>query len=266
MLPGIPEASIPWITSSDDPLAGLHLEFSSDETIDHFRTSWWQTFHNAVDSDDRNSTDSPFGPVRRVPNPGYVSKALALVNGNFAIVKGLMGLDCAHSCGAEIHPVWAMAIHIKDSPTDDVWAFFARNWGNEGYCSSKQELVNTQNIVFRLPWRSNSTGISVTSVEARGKAGKAEASDFITWNPQPQQAVLIEFTIAPPDNHDWSELVLHFNWGTNSAQSFLGPISSSALNSAFQESDDENEAAAAAAFAKLTDAQKNLVREKLKKV
>jgi hypothetical protein len=266
LLPVIPQAQIPWITSSDDPLAGLHLEFSSDETIDHFSTSWWQRFHDAVDSDDRNSTDSPFGPERRVPNPGYVSKALALVHGNFAIVKGLMGLDCAHSCGAEIHPVWAIAIHTQDSPTDDVWAFFVRNWGNEGYCSSKQELVNTQSIIFRLPWRSNSTSVAVTSVEAKGKKGTAENADFITWNPQPQQAVLIEFTIAPPDKHDWSELVLHFNWGANSARSFLGPILSTVSNPAIHESDDENEAQAAAAFAKLSPAQQSLTRRNLQRV
>ena len=30
----------------------MKLEFSSDETIDHFKTPWWDKFHDAVDSDD----------------------------------------------------------------------------------------------------------------------------------------------------------------------------------------------------------------------
>jgi hypothetical protein len=60
----------------------LQLEFNSSETVDHFHTPWWEGFHGAVD--DGRAT---------------------FVNTDYAIVIGLLGLDCEHSCGTEIHPV-----------------------------------------------------------------------------------------------------------------------------------------------------------------
>ena len=49
----------------------IHTEFDSDETIDHFRTPWWNSFHDAVDRDD--------------------ASARAMIDGKFAIVVGLAG-------------------------------------------------------------------------------------------------------------------------------------------------------------------------------
>ncbi len=106
----------------------IHSEFDSDETIDHFRTPWWNSFHDAVDRDD--------------------ASARAMIDGKLAIVVGLTGLDCEHGCATELHPVYALAIHVNDNPLDDTWAIFVRNWGNEGYCSQYQHPLDTNRIAF----------------------------------------------------------------------------------------------------------------------
>jgi hypothetical protein len=118
----------------------LQLAFNSDETIDHFHTPWWEAFRGAV-ADGRGT----------------------VVNTDYAVVIGLLGLHCEHSCVTEIHPVYAMAIHdpIRRSPNDDVWAIFVRNWGDQGFCASGMNTVSLTSITLRLPWRRGATSIDL---------------------------------------------------------------------------------------------------------
>ena len=120
----------------------IHTEFDSDETIDHFTTPWWTSFHQTVDRGD--------------------TYARAMINGDTAIIVGLAGLDCEHGCATELHPVYAIAIHVQDNPADDVWAIFVRNSGDEGYCSQEQHYVNTNRIAFLIP-RPAAIAVSVTT-------------------------------------------------------------------------------------------------------
>jgi hypothetical protein len=262
LLPLIPQSPTPWITAADDPVAGLHLEFSSDETIDHFHTPWWNSFHAAVDSDDSRSIDNPFGQPRRELVSG-TSRALAMIQGNYAIVTGLVGLDCAHSCGAEIHPVWAMAIHVKDDPNDDTWAFFARNGGNEGYCGSKTELLNTTTFTFRLPWRPGATQASIAGQNFLWRGAKTAGG---TFDPEPNTGVLISFSLAPPGQGDRMNGELHLKWAGQPQAEFLSSVvatPSQGPKSAKQDPEDDPEISAAIAFSKLTSQQRALVLQKL---
>src|SRR5262249_15737076 len=111
------------------------------ETINHFHTPWWETFRRAV----------------------LFDWASSYMSGDEAIVIGLLGIDTEHALHTEIHPVWALAIHDlrRSSPSDDVWAIFARNWGNEGLCGQHQHLLDLQSITFKLPWRRGSSSVSV---------------------------------------------------------------------------------------------------------
>ena len=114
----------------------LLLEFDSDETIDHFTTPWWDSFHKAVDNRD--------------------AAAQQMIYQRYAIVTGLVGLDCAHSCSPEVHPVWAMAVRVNDSAADEEWAIFVRRFGDEGFCSDDQHYLDElqgDKFTFRLPWR-----------------------------------------------------------------------------------------------------------------
>src|SRR5262249_8363069 len=96
---------------------GLHIEFDSDQTVDYWddTNTWWDDFqHNYVDQGDQ--------------------AASGRIDGKDAIVIGLLGLDSQHDVHSELNPVYAMFVHVQDDPADDRWAFFVKNWGNEGYC------------------------------------------------------------------------------------------------------------------------------------
>src|SRR6266498_3515576 len=75
LLPLLSPINVAWTTATDSA-AGLHLEFSSDDTIDHFHTPWWSKFHAAVDDDDSRSLDNPFGePTGEVVIFGFSAKS-----------------------------------------------------------------------------------------------------------------------------------------------------------------------------------------------
>jgi hypothetical protein len=112
----------------------IRLEFDSDETVDHWDNTgtFWERFHGELDNDDRN------GEI--------------LINGQYAIAIGLVGLDGGHeNCESEIHPVYALFMHTKDDPADDKWSFFIRNWGNEGWCSEEQEYLYRNKLMIVIP-------------------------------------------------------------------------------------------------------------------
>jgi hypothetical protein len=171
--------------------AGLHIEFVAGETINHFHTPWWSAFHSAVDSG-----DIPAG---------------SMVNGHFAIVTGLIGLDAAHPIGAESHPVWALAIsaNAHPDPANDVWALFARNWGSEGYCSSRNyHLLGLTTYTFRLPWWPGATAVSV----GPGTQFLGRFPFSYTVSVVPQEGVLVSFTLGNPSDLPRINGELHLRW------------------------------------------------------
>lgn len=118
----------------------VQLEFDASETVDHFdgTGTWWDQFHH-------HYVDSGF------------DKAHARVQGAFAIVVGMLGFDLAHSQHqSELHPVYAMFVRLPESQqphpsTEDRWAFFVRNWGNEGYCGQYNEPMASTIQVRLIP-------------------------------------------------------------------------------------------------------------------
>ncbi|HEX3967600.1 MAG TPA: hypothetical protein VHW70_06515 [Edaphobacter sp.] len=172
----------------------IHSEFDSDETIDHFHTPWWNSFHSAVDNGD--------------------ASARAMIDNKTAIVMGLVGLDCEHGCATEMHPVYALAIHVNSDPQDDTWAIFARNWGDEGYCSQYQHPLDTNRIAFLIP-HDAATGVKLNV-----------ASTFLTNNSQvsgpgvslvPGQGAIVEFTLPSPDAGARVDGELHLQWTANAS-------------------------------------------------
>ena len=72
-----------------------------------------------------------------------------------------------HSRKAELHPAYAIAARISESPLfhdgiwDDYWAIFARNYGNEGWCSHNDHPLDLQRIILSLPAPEGATSVSV---------------------------------------------------------------------------------------------------------
>ncbi len=122
---------------TEDNPDGVLTEFDSQETINYFITPWWTAFHTAVDHSDADAEYM----LTLLGKPAYI------------VEVGMLGLDCAHYCGSEIHPTFALAVNVKNEPGDDEWAIFARNWGDEGFCSM-DEVVDTDltTIYLTLPW------------------------------------------------------------------------------------------------------------------
>jgi hypothetical protein len=180
----------------------IHSEFDSDETIDHFRTPWWTAFHAAVDNGDAN--------------------ARAMIDGKTAIITGLTGLDCEHGCATEMHPVYAIAIHVNSDPLDDTWAIFVRNWGDEGYCSQDQHPLDTSRIAFLIPHA------AASAVQLN------VATTFLTNNSQVSgpalslvrgEGAIVEFNLPSPDAGARVNGELHLQWTT-------GPVTSPAARAA----------------------------------
>ena len=169
----------------------IHAEFDSDETIDHFRTPWWNSFHAAVDRDD--------------------ASARAMIDGKFAIVVGLTGLDCEHGCATELHPVYALAIHVNDNPLDDTWAIFVRNWGNEGYCSQYQHPLDTNRIAFFIP-RAAATAVHVNAASTFLTNSNEAAGPFVSL--ASGQGATVEFRLPDPEKQARINGELHLQWTT----------------------------------------------------
>jgi hypothetical protein len=119
-------------------------------------------------------------------------------------VTGLVGFDTEHGGKAEVHPVWAMAIRVKDDPSDEVWAIFVRNWGNEGYCSQDQHYLDllSNTFTFKLPWRSDESSVSIVEDQ---NATQFYTNDIQASGPHVSYAVnegvLVTFTLSPPREH-----------------------------------------------------------------
>jgi hypothetical protein len=167
----------------------IHCEFDSDETIDHFNTQWWRSFHGAVDNND--------------------ASARALIDGHDAIIVGLAGLDCEHGCATELHPVYALAIHLNDNPEDDTWAIFARNWGDEGYCSQDQHYLDANRIAFFLP-RRGATSVSVNIATSFLTNSTETSGPGVTL--AAGQGATVEFGLPNPEKGARINGELHLKW------------------------------------------------------
>jgi hypothetical protein len=187
----------------------LHTEFNSDETVDNFHTSYWNRLHTAVDKGDCGLNGIP-GSWPWVPRE---------IDGDSAIIIGLLGLDCAHSCHAELHPVYAMALHSKtlNNFSDDVWHFFVRNWGDEGYCASSGAIPMPLNrISFRLyrPW-ADDVAIASQEVEwgyENDETGNAQSQFSGTISLLENTGAILTFTLPPPTARGFIDGTIHLKW------------------------------------------------------
>lgn len=137
---------------------GLHLEFNERETIANFRSPFWVDFRS---NDGKHGSDALF------------SKA---VNGRFAVITGLHGIDGVHGGHSESHPVFAMAIQLSShlpaqGELEESWAIFLRNRGGEGQCSRMQHdwyglsdgSIGRNWYFLQLPWPAGAVDASIVA-------------------------------------------------------------------------------------------------------
>lgn len=170
----------------------IEMEFDSDETIDHFHTSWWNDFHKAVDNGS--------------------SAAHAMIDAKRCIAFGIFGLDCAHNCASELHPVMALAIETDGHSNSNKWAIFVRNWGNEGYCSSGSEVLDPSIKLFTFKIKHpGAKNVTVTNSEflCRGKGGSGPYVQLV-----PNEGALVTFELPSADKRERINGVLELKWET----------------------------------------------------
>jgi hypothetical protein len=176
----------------------VHIEFDSDETVDNWddTRTWWNDFHhNAVD----HVTYQGHNQQPIYDGDAYAS---AMINGSYVIVIGELGLDCWHSAKAELHPVYAMFVHLLNSDfSRSSWAFFVRNWGDEGYCSDGDQPLETPGykIKVMIP---NVAGLISDNV-SKGAQNDNDLSPMQAEMQPYGDGVLMVFTLLPPDKQSW---------------------------------------------------------------
>jgi hypothetical protein len=133
---------------------GFHVEFEARETVDFFRSGSWIALRRAAE--------------------GLEGSAHQLINGRPSLITGLLGIDTQHGNYTELHPAYALAIALTDDPQHEVWIFFARNWGSEGFCGSDNAhavaLAKNQ-FVLRIPWLSGASAVSLDEAMIDGSGG-----------------------------------------------------------------------------------------------
>jgi hypothetical protein len=184
----------------------IQMEFDSDETIDHFVSPWWSAFHSKVPQKSSSSSNDA---------------ANAMIAGGSAIIIGLSGLDCEHGCLPELHPVYALALRLPDSsPTKEHWAYFARNWGNEGYCGTNQEPLPVDHLTIRIPMP-NAVGINMTSWEMDTTDSAASA----TLGAIPAGGgAWISISLPTPDKEAVVSGEFSFQWVLNPLKQAIWPV------------------------------------------
>lgn len=246
------------VTAGNSPGA-VHIEFDSDETVDHFDSSpWWAHFHHIVDNGYGAGAPNGTQPGGNPPHHQFIVRRSGAVrahtaavgdyiNGDFAVVTGLIGLDTAHTPAAESHPVYAMAIQNDRQQAlaggTDRWAIFARNFGNEGFCAHRPHPLSAGPITIRIPWQSRPSRVAGLGPRPATGVTITNANDLwsnMTPNGRvsivPGQGVLLTFDLSRPSDKQlyWGTIDLKWTWSSlppPSAFQALPPLGTGATSS-----------------------------------
>jgi hypothetical protein len=200
----------------------LGVEFDADETVDHFLSPWWSAFHAAVDN-------------------GFEAAA-QMINGHEGVVEGMVTLDWYENAHAESHPAFAVAIdtqpNFRRNPADDAWAFFARNWGNEGGCAQNNYVLDTQILSIRIPWWPGATGVTLDrgrssldggTLSTPGSNGiRVPYAAMYTLDAKPTVGAILTVTLPRVQSRGFVDGEVHLDWKfppcTNCPSHALPPI------------------------------------------
>ena len=185
--------------------AYIETEFDSDETIDHFDSRWWNNFHDAVDKGGLAASDNA---APNAPASIMMSQIISGKNvGREAIVTGLVGLDSEHGAYTELHPVFAMAIHMNSDPNNDQWAFFARNWGDEGFCSQDQHYWDVSPLSIFIPEPVPSSDYSFV-----GEPDLDVSPSVAVQSSKVEGGLLLTFALGTPENRAFADGSVTIHW------------------------------------------------------
>ena len=242
----------------DNPgVDGMEIEFDSDETIDHFNSPLWNAFHSLVDN--------------------HNDQAQAQIKHKMAVVTSLIGFDCGHpSCASEEHPAYSMAVDMDNSNlANDQWGVFARNWGDEGFCSADEHALPGTDLKLLIPWLPGATNVAVLPDTQFYPFANDDSSSAAVPSPQITvaigQGVLLDFTLPDPGQQLGVEGEVHLQWTiTPAARTALvgrgGPIIGRGGHGPVIRPDDDEEKPEnhlADLFSKMTAPQRSILNTRM---
>jgi hypothetical protein len=188
--------------ASDPDKKYVELEFAEDELLAPTVTPQWTRIKDAVQkwADSEGAVvdlDTALNPA----HPGQAPRVSVL---------GLFGLDCEHGCKSEVHPVYALAIELDSSPSHNQWAILARNWGTEGFCSSKNHLLDGPNNQIRLRLPSTSTEMPTATADAFAASYPSTPQPTVEF--LSGKGAIVTASLPPPDATGILEFVVTLNW------------------------------------------------------
>lgn len=177
------------------------VEFSDSETLGGFNAvPWWSAFDHAA-FHQLLSSDS--------------AAAKKFFGNHEVVIVGILGFDCAHSCNTELHPALAFFVHnVEESSNDnDVWEFFVRNSGNEGFCGSQIHFINTTQISVLLqnPYASDVSNLPAKTILATTLSSGFSPKVSVVEDPGKRGAIAT-FSLPSPDTLGVVYGELHLKW------------------------------------------------------
>ncbi|PYT80877.1 MAG: hypothetical protein DMG40_11510 [Acidobacteria bacterium] len=180
----------------------IEVEFDSRELESRFGTQWWEDFARLA------SEGAASGDYSTVENHLHPGPGLA-----YGVIYGIFGIDCEHGCRSEVHPAYAVAIQVDESKGNNTWAIFARNWGDEGFCSHLDHQLDVastgQAIHLVLPYKSTA-GPIVKSQEVASSI--PQLSQCPAYNFVPDRGEEITIPLPPPGGQGLTEVIVQFTW------------------------------------------------------
>lgn len=201
--------------------SGRYMEIEFDSREFAFGTNWWRDFaslaEEGVGVDD-------FTKVRNHLHEGAGQP--------YGVIYGIFGIDCEHGCRSEIHPAYAVAIQVNEASGANKWAIFARNWGDEGFCSHlnhELDLTSSQNAIhIVLPYKSAAgPKISKYEVATEGQDEIQNSSRCPSIGFLKDQGEEVTIPLPPPGQEALTEVVVEFQWPDGASPVSSKPIEKS---------------------------------------
>jgi len=150
------------------PAITIHMEMGPTESINHLGSTWWQRAQGYILSGGALS-------AKAIHSTDDLHAMFGGQHGLYGVVTGLFGLDAEHGGQSELHPIYAMAVRasdtVKGNKIQQHWAYFLRNYGNEGGCASTGLHM----------WDSPGGDYFVQIPKVKGAVMDPRLSDVQTW-------------------------------------------------------------------------------------
>ncbi len=201
----------------------IEVEFDSREFDGRFGTKWWQDFASKAAAGAAN------GDYTEIEDYLHQGSGLA-----YGVVYGIFGIDCEHGCRSEIHPAYAVAIQLNESKGSNKWAVFARNWGDEGFCSHLDHQLDLSStggaIHLVLPYKS--TGAPVVKT-AEFASSNSQASQCPSFSFRANEGEEVSIPLPSPTDEGLTELIVEFTWPDGASPVEYRQVGKAALKEMF---------------------------------